>query len=86
MLEGIPFPGRGPAGETLAVDVATLGAARPARAVVVSSGLHGVEGFFGSAVQLAWLESVCAGRIRIPPGTAVVLVHAVNPYLSLIHI
>ena len=80
MLEGIPFPGRGPAGETLAVDVATLGAARPARAVVVSSGLHGVEGFFGSAVQLAWLESVCAGRIRIPPGTAVVLVHAVNPY------
>lgn len=80
MLEGLPLPGCGPGGETLAVDVATVGAARPARAVVVSSGLHGVEGFFGSAVQLAWLEGVGAGRIDVPPGTAVVLVHAVNPY------
>ncbi|MCY4028632.1 MAG: M14 family metallopeptidase [Acidobacteria bacterium] len=80
VLEGLPLPGCGPGGETLAVDVATVGAARPARAVVVSSGLHGVEGFFGSAVQLAWLEGVGAGRIAVPPGTAVVLVHAVNPY------
>ena len=80
VLEAFPIPGRGPGGETLAVDVATVGAARPARAVVVSSGLHGVEGFFGSAVQLAWLEGVGAGRIDVPPGTAVVLVHAVNPY------
>ncbi|MCY4078221.1 MAG: M14 family metallopeptidase [Acidobacteria bacterium] len=78
--EAFPIPGRGPVGETLAVDVATVGAARPARAVVVSSGLHGVEGFFGSAVQLAWLEGVRAGRIDVPPGTAVVLVHALNPY------
>ena len=80
MLEGFPLPGCGPGGETLTVDVATVGAARPARAVVVSSGLHGVEGFFGSAVQLAWLEGVRAGRIDVSPGTVVVLVHAVNPY------
>lgn len=80
MLEGIPFSGHGPDGETLAVDVATVGAARPARAVVVSSGLHGVEGFFGSAVQLAWLQGLRAGRITVPPGTAVVLAHALNPY------
>lgn len=80
MLEALPLPGCGPGGETLSVDVATVGATRPARAVVVSSGLHGVEGFFGSAVQLAWLEGVGAGRIDVPPATAVVLVHAVNPY------
>ena len=79
-LEGIPLPGRGPDGETLAVDVATVGASRPARAIVVSSGLHGVEGFFGSAVQLAWLQCLRAGRIIVPHGTAVVLVHALNPY------
>ena len=29
---------------------------------------------------MAWLEGVGAGRIDVPPGTAVVLVHAVNPY------
>ncbi len=46
----------------------------------MSSGLHGVEGYFGSAVQLAWLHGVRAGCIRIPSGTAVVLVHAVNPH------
>ena len=73
--------GRGPAGEALAVDVATVsGVLRPVRTVVVSSGLHGVEGYFGSAVQLAWLHGVRAGCTRIPPGTAVVLVHAVNPH------
>lgn len=80
MLEGIPFSGRGPDGETLAVDIASVGAARPERSVVVSSGLHGVEGFFGSAVQLAWLQGLRAGRITVPPGTVVVLAHALNPY------
>ena len=79
-VEEFPFPGRGPDGQALAVDVATVGAARPARTVVVSSGLHGVEGFFGSAVQLAWLQGVRAGRIAVPPGAAVVLAHALNPY------
>ena len=34
----------------------------------------------GSAVQLAWLLGVRAGRITVPPGTAVALVHALNPY------
>lgn len=80
VLEAFPLAGRGPDGESLTVDVATIGADRPARAVVVSSGLHGVEGFFGSAVQLAWLLGARAGRIAVPAGTAVVLVHALNPH------
>ncbi len=79
-LEAFPLSGRGPDGESLTVDVGTVGADRPKRAIVVSSGLHGVEGFFGSAVQLAWLRGVRAGRITVPPGTTVVLVHALNPY------
>ena len=80
MIEAFPLSGRGPNDETLAVDVATVGAARPARAVVITSGLHGVEGFFGSAVQLAWLQSVRAGPVTVPSGTAVILVHALNPF------
>lgn len=71
---------RGPDGEELATDVAFIGARRPKRTVVVSSGVHGVEGFFGSAAQVAWLRRLRAGQTAVPGGMTVVLVHAVNPY------
>ena len=32
------------------IDVPTLGSANPGWAILVSSGIHGVEGFFGSAI------------------------------------
>ena len=44
------------------------------RVVMVSSGVHGVEGFAGSATQLAILHG------DIPSDVCVVLVHAVNPF------
>ena len=72
--------GEGPDGGELAVDVALVGARNPRRAVVVSSGLHGVEGFFGSAVQLEWLHRFRRGSAPVPGGTLVVLLHAVNPF------
>ncbi len=69
----------GEAGVDLTIDVATVGGREPSWAVVVSSGVHGVEGFFGSAIQLAWLSGQTAGEP--PPGDGVVvLIHAVNPY------
>jgi hypothetical protein len=47
--------------------------------LVVSSGLHGVEGFAGSAIQhqllAAQLES-----LDLPRDTSVLLLHALNPY------
>ena len=46
-----PIPARGPRGEELALDVAYIGPAFPERLLVVSSGIHGVEGFAGSAIQ-----------------------------------
>ena len=48
--------------------------------VVVSSGLHGVEGYFGSAVQLALLEGEDVVRGHCRSGVALVLIHALNPY------
>ena len=53
-------PGRRARNST--IDVAVLGSARPERVLIVSSGLHGVEGFFGSAVQIALLESPTRAR------------------------
>lgn len=70
---------RGPAGEELAVDAAHLGPAEPARLLAVSSGIHGVEGFAGSAVQ-HHLLTVRWEALALPADTGLLLVHAINPY------
>lgn len=75
---------RGPGGETLTVDVGLLGGDRPRRTIVLSSGVHGVEGFLGSAVQLAALETPglldALSRGAPTSDLRLVLLHAVNPY------
>jgi len=78
-LEEYPIGQRGPDQEELTLDVAIIGSRTPRRAVVVSSGTHGVEGFMGSACQAALMESFLTGW-EAPEGTALVLIHAVNPY------
>jgi hypothetical protein len=65
-----------PAGSPLAIEIAWLGLDNPSRVVIHSSGIHGVEGFAGSAVQLALLES----ELKIPSDAALILVHCLNPY------
>lgn len=73
-------PLRGPDDEVLATDVARFGApvGEAETVVVLSSGLHGVEGHAGSGLQHLCCRS---GRLSsLAPRTAVVLVHSVNPY------
>jgi len=77
-LEEHAIAAKGPYGEELAINVAIMGEAHPKKVVVVSSGLHGVEGFFGSAVQCALLERLVDWSP--PPGASLVLLHALNPY------
>jgi hypothetical protein len=57
------------------IDVAILGDHQAKQSVVVSSGLHGVEGFFGSAVQLAWLRHFASSALS----SRLVMIHAINP-------
>lgn len=68
-----------PTAEPLTIDVAVGGERLPTSALVVSSGVHGVEGLFGSAVQLAFLEKLTQDW-HLPAGAAVVLIHALNPF------
>jgi hypothetical protein len=68
-----------PTAEPLTIDVAVGGARQPMSALIVSSGIHGVEGLFGSAVQLAFLASLPRGW-RPPENSALVLIHALNPF------
>src|SRR4051812_28355046 len=74
----IAIAARGPGGEELTMDVARLRRGQPSSALVLTSGLHGSEGLFGSAVQVAALERWA--QAPPPEGVAVVLVHALNPY------
>jgi Protein of unknown function (DUF2817) len=64
----------------LSIDWAAHGPDNPDRTLIISSGLHGVEGFFGSAVQLAALQTIFSDRAASPRGLRVVFVHALNPY------
>lgn len=70
--------GKGPSGETLAIDVALFGPADAKHLLVLISGTHGVEGFAGSGAQTAMIESLRFGAL--PARTAVLVVHAINPY------
>jgi hypothetical protein len=75
-LHAIALPAAGPRGEALLIDIAWLGAASPRRVLLHTSGMHGVEAYTGSAVQLALLASPPAPAA----GEALVLVHVLNPY------
>ena len=75
-LHSLAFGRRAPDGTPLSIDIAWFGAPSPKRAVIHSSGLHGVEGFAGSAIQLALMDY----GIHPSPDSAVVFVHVLNPY------
>lgn len=78
-LEHHPLDDLGPDGEDLSIDLARLGRPDASRVVLVTSGLHGIEGFLGSAVQSALLEEAI-GSWRPPSDGAVVLLHGLNPW------
>jgi hypothetical protein len=61
----------------LTIDIGWFGSPEPKRAFLHSSGLHGVEGFAGSAIQLQWLNDGIAG---CSSEDAVIIVHILNPF------
>lgn len=79
-VESHLHPLSGSDGEQLALDVAFSGSPTAANLLVLSSGVHGVEGYCGSAIQVDhlrnndWLE-----RCR-HHDLAVLYLHAINPY------
>ena len=77
-LERFENPNRGPDGGDLSTDVAWFGPTSAERVLVMVSGTHGVEGFCGSGAQVDWLRR--GEHATLPPGTAALLVHAINPY------
>ena len=70
--------GRGPSGEELAIDIAAFGPTDADRLLVISSGLHGVECPFGSAVQQQLMRRW--GGDHPPANVRCLLIHALNPF------
>jgi predicted deacylase len=77
-----PIAARGPHGQELTIDVTSYGAPRPARALVVLTGVHGDEGFSSSTLLCdaidRWVEA--GADPGLPDDAAVLLVHGVNPW------
>lgn len=68
----------GACGEALAIDVVREGAVDAPKMLLVISGVHGAEGFAGSAIQTGWLRSGLGATLA--HDVAVLLLHAVNPH------
>ena len=77
-LDRVIHPEVGPDGDVLSCDLAWFGPASAENVLVTISGTHGVEGFAGSGAQVDWLRR--GEAMRLPPGCAVLLIHAINPY------
>ncbi|MEZ5380334.1 MAG: DUF2817 domain-containing protein [Microthrixaceae bacterium] len=69
---------RGPQGQELTIDVASLGPQDASRALIVLSGVHGVEAPLPSRLQCDLLDR--SAQLRLPGDLRVVLVHGVNPW------
>ncbi len=77
-LEATPHPERGPDGGTLSTDVAWIGPREAEAVLVMISATHGAEGFCGSGAQVDWLRR--EEYRALPNDTAVLMVHAINPF------
>ncbi len=69
---------KGAEGEDLYMDVARIGPKNASKILIISSATHGGEGFCGSGIQVGLLRENFLNDL--PADTAVLLIHAINPY------
>ncbi|MCB9995949.1 MAG: DUF2817 domain-containing protein [Rhodospirillales bacterium] len=67
-----------PDGDPLTTDISWHGPQNARGVLILSSGLHGIEGYAGSAIQTAILSTSIPKDL--PKDIALVTVHALNPY------
>jgi predicted deacylase len=71
-------PLRGPDGAALYTDAVLIGPTDASNVLVIVSGTHGVEGYAGSLCQACWLNTF--DQSSLGTGTAVLLIHMLNPW------
>ncbi len=78
--QAYPLRARGPEDLPLTIDTALWEPPQARGTVIVTSGLHGVEGALGSALQAAFLDRWTRLAPAERPPVRLVFVHALNPY------
>ena len=76
VVQSLALTATGPGQQPLFIDIARLGSATPDKLIIHTSGIHGVEGFAGSAIQIALLQT----PPKLDDDTSLLLVHMLNPY------
>ena len=61
-------------------NVAYIGSTEAEKVLVLISGTHGVEGYCGSSVQYFLLQQLLNSKLKLPDDTALLFVHALNPW------
>ena len=78
LQEELPLNLKGPEAEDLIIDLAVVGSLESENLLLYSSGIHGVEGFAGSAIQLSVLDKL---KNQSPfTDYCIVFIHIINPY------
>ena len=67
---------RGPQGQPLHIDIGIFGPENPKRVLLHIAGMHGIEGFVGSAIQ----SEVLRAKPLVGGDAGFVLVHCLNPW------
>jgi len=76
--EQLNLESHGPFSEELIIDIAVIGPITSKKLFLYSSGIHGVEGFAGSAIQLSVLDLISNEK---PFDThCIIFIHIINPY------
>lgn len=78
-LEHHLHPLKGPEGEDLYTDVAVFARPGTRKWLVSVSGTHGVEGYYGSMCQSAYLDTLAAAG-RLDGEVGLLMVHLINPW------
>lgn len=69
----------GPHEDNLAIDMVWIGSRDASKLLLSTSGVHGVEGFAGSAIQLSQIADLKSQK-DLPKDTAIAFVHVMNPW------
>ncbi len=70
----LSYPIQTTARDDLTIDLTIHRGNSSEKIIMISSGLHGIEGFLGSAIQFALLDSA------LNPNISFIFIHALNPY------
>ena len=79
-VESIPITEKGPHEETLSTDYLWFGPKDATKLILHTSGVHGVEGFPGSAAAIHILAALKKKEMVLPDDCAIAFAHIINPW------